>query len=291
MTRTRIAPPRFDPPLRACPVCFAKRVERSRVDAAGVRIDRCGECRIEFMNPQYTDGYLREFYEDYHARGANHHAFGRDDRPRELIHEHNLAQIETLRPPGRFLSVGCGKAIDVAVAKRRGWRAEGYDVDATFVAGRAAELEVPIHSGAFCELDWKPAAYDCVYMNHSLEHPKNPGEYLATIRDLLAPGGLLYVACPNIDSLSNRTKNALDALHLRAEPASHYDTWHHLTYFSPVKLAHLLVRNLGFEVVFRGNDVKARKGDERVRTTPLDRWVRKSTFRLIARVPARTQSV
>jgi SAM-dependent methyltransferase len=256
----------------------------SRVDHAGVEICRCSRCRIEFMNPQYTDAYLQAFYDRYQRDLATQHRFGDDPKPRQLIHNYNLQHIEGYRKPGRFLSVGCGKGIDLKVAAERGWQAEGYDVDADFVATLSEELGLPLRSGAFVELDYAPASFDCVYLNHVLEHPKHPGDYLDKIRTILKPGGVLYVACPNLGSPASRIKNLQDALRLRRARAKHYDSWQHLIYYTPTHLAAALENHFNFSVLYKGSDIKARRGDDQVRVAPMAACCFKSTFRLIARL-------
>ena len=276
--------PEFSPRLEECPLCRSDALSLSKIDFNGIRIDRCRDCGVEFMNPQYTDHYLQDFYDQYQSDLAKQHHFGEDLKPRELIHTYNLAQIESFRKPGRFLSVGCGKGVDLQVAAARGWKAEGYDVDPEYVKTQSEAIGIPIRSGIFPELDYEENSFDCVYLNHVLEHPKNPGDYLEKIIVLLKPGGILYIACPNIGSPSGRIKNLLDALHLRKTRAKHYDTWQHLFYFTPAKLSRVLERIYGFEILYQGSDVKARRGDEEVRTAPFAALCLKSTFRLIARL-------
>lgn len=273
----------FDSPLNACPVCRSDAIAHAKTDYTGIGIWRCRWCRIEFINPQYTDAWLAAFYDQYQRMLAKAHRYGDDLRPRELIHEYNLAHIERFRAPGRFLSVGCGKGVDLTCARRRGWLAVGFDVDKAYVAQRAAELGIPIHSGDFQAIPEPAASFDCVYLNHVLEHPKNPGDYLDRIRDLLAPGGVVYIACPNIGSAANRFKAVLEAARLRRRTAKQYDTWQHLIFYTPRSLGDLLATRYGFEVLFAGNDVKAEIGDRQVRRARPERWCHKSSFRLIAR--------
>ena len=55
----------FDPPLEACPLCASKDIAEYDRDYRGARIARCGACGVRFMNPQYTDAYLAEYYATY----------------------------------------------------------------------------------------------------------------------------------------------------------------------------------------------------------------------------------
>ena len=276
-------PLKLDPTLTTCPICQSNQIVPHKTDYTGIHIDQCKTCKIEFMNPQYTDEYLQAFYDQYQSKLTKTHKFGDDTKPRELIHHYNLTEIEMHCAPGRFLSVGCGKGIDLLVAQQRGWDAEGYDVDPVYTAKQSEETGLPIHSGVFTKLDLPNEGYDCIYLNHVLEHPKNPGAYLKVIQRLLKPGGILYIACPNIRSLSHRVKSLTEALRLRKQVAKHYDTWQHLFFYSPNTLGQALQTHYTFDVLYSGSDIKARPGEDAVRVPRLASLGLKSTFRLIAR--------
>jgi SAM-dependent methyltransferase len=72
-----------------------------------------------------------------------------------------------------------------------------------------------------------------------LEHVNEPRAMLAQIRDLLKPGGALFVIVPNVESLACRV------LH---ERAATFDGRNHLVYFSPATLTRMLAAE-GFDVV------------------------------------------
>jgi hypothetical protein len=54
---------------------------------------------------------------------------------------------------------------------------------------------------------------------------------------------------PNIDSVSSRYKTALGRAGLKRNRGKHYDTFHHLFYYSPSTLPPLLERRYGFRVL------------------------------------------
>jgi len=81
-----------------------------------------------------------------------------------------------------------------------------------------------------------------------LEHVKDPARYLAAIRGMLGEDGILFLACPNIHSLSSRAKLLLEKSRVRTRNVgAYYDTGHHLWYFTPQTLKRMLSR-FGFEV-------------------------------------------
>ena len=273
--------PDFDAPLTNCPVCFSDRISWHKTDYKGIRIYKCRDCRIEFMNPQYTDEYLSEFYTKYLGNDDKHHYYKDNITARSLIHNVNLKEIEHYIKPGRFLSIGTGNGLDLSEARKLGWQAEGYDVDTASVKLISDNLGFEVKSGKFAGIEYPEKYFDCVYVNHVLEHPKNPGEYIHKFKKIIKPGGLLFIACPNIKSFSSLIKNFLEFTGIRKSRAKHYDTWQHLIYYSPQKLKRVLEKKYDFNVVKYGNCVEINMKNKKPSTGMLP-FAYKSTFRLIA---------
>jgi SAM-dependent methyltransferase len=145
------------------------------------------------------------------------------------------------RPPGeaRLLDVGCANGEFLLQMKALGWTVTGIDIDdASLEQARACGLEVVqgtlTDPGALGE-----RRFDAITLNHVIEHLPDPGAALRAARDLLAPGGVLWIATPNIRSLAHR-RFGRDWLSL--------DPPRHLVVFSPDALR-TLVRDAGFRDV------------------------------------------
>lgn len=264
MSGARVAmhglPPDYDAPLAACPLCGSPSIAPYDRDHRGARIARCAACGVRFMNPQYTDAYLADYYATY-----IHEELDSPERRRWRLAQKtaNLALIERYVRPGRFFSIGSGDGTELEVARARGWSAEGYDVDPVTTARIAQKVGVPVHTGDLFALPLPPGAYDCVYLDQVLEHPKHPADYLRLCHRLLRPEGVLYLGVPNIGSLASTWKTWLGRAGLkRRRRGRHYDTFHHLFYYSPDTLPPLLESRFGFAVARVQGDPKPR----------LDRW-------------------
>jgi SAM-dependent methyltransferase len=122
---------------------------------------------------------------------------------------------------------------------RQGWQVTGVDVSLAAVERVRGVLGLPALLGSLPHPQLKPSSFDVLTMWHSLEHVHRPLEVLHEARRLLAPGGKLIVAVPNIDSLPFRWFGpAWFGLELPR----------HLTHFTPWAL-HLMLETAGFRVV------------------------------------------
>jgi len=249
----------FDRPLSDCPLCGSANIKKYLTDYKCVVIFKCRSCSLQFMNPQYSDAYLKEFYSKYQNGDFSHHEYKDNKLPRKTLHKLNLEEIEKYVQPGRFLSIGSGNAYDVMEASKRGWDAEGLDLDAHFVEQLSKNFDVKMNAGDFLEHIYPENSFNCIYMNQVLEHSKQPGRYIKKINKLLVKGGILYLACPNISSLSSKIKRMLEKTGLKKDIANYYDTWQHLIYFSPGFLKKHLESNYPFKVLVTTNDLKIDK--------------------------------
>jgi SAM-dependent methyltransferase len=247
------------------------------------------------MNPQYTDEHLAEFYSTYLYQDPKFPAAEIDRRIRSKTND--LELLERYVPRGRFLSVGCGDGLELALAKKRGWAVEGYDVDPHITNRVAGELGVAVHCGNFLNVGLPGSSYDCIFLDQVLEHPKNPQDYLREIHRLLRANGVVFIGCPNIASVSNVTKTVLGKLGLKRRRGNHYDTFHHLFYYAPRALADVMRQKYGFDTLTIEGDpysgLRCRANGSlvaRVLTSLRRRFpVLESTFRLVARKRADTE--
>jgi 2-polyprenyl-3-methyl-5-hydroxy-6-metoxy-1,4-benzoquinol methylase len=119
-----------------------------------------------------------------------------------------------------------------------GWNATGIDLSP--VALQAARPNAPhalLLPGTPDSLPLQ-GPYDLIVMQHVFEHIARPAECLAKCFDLLAHGGILCIAIPNIDSLEARVSSRF---------WQGLDVPRHLLHFREAVLLNLLKRS-GYEV-------------------------------------------
>ena len=79
-----------------------------------------------------------------------------------------------------------------------GWQAVGLDNSPRAVKYVLEELRLPALIGTLPNAVLPPASFDLVTLWHALEHVHRPLEVLDEVHSLLAPGGKVLVAVPNI---------------------------------------------------------------------------------------------
>lgn len=102
-----------------------------------------------------------------------------------------------------LLDIGCGNGAFLRRAREMGYVAIGCEPDAKAIATCLDQGLDVLHGDAF--LDSLPEEhFDVITMSHVFEHAPNPEQLLERAMALLAPGGLLWLACPNPDSIGFR---------------------------------------------------------------------------------------
>jgi 2-polyprenyl-3-methyl-5-hydroxy-6-metoxy-1,4-benzoquinol methylase len=264
----------FDPPLEKCVLCGETRLVPYHLDFRGIHISKCMGCGIQLMNPQYSDRYLVRYYSQYGWEGGDE--LDLSETYQQGYHFY-LSLVEKFKPQrGKILDIGAGRGGLLVAAKERGWSPTGYDVEGETTRQAAKQWGLPYVFGNFTQLPWEPASFDAVFMHHVLEHLKSPVTYLQTIHRLLKVDGVLFLALPNIGSLSTRFKFLLEKAGMRKKRVgAYYDTNHHLLYFTPGVLSKLLQAQ-GFEALHLRSGHQIRPGQSKWKRL----WMRNVTERL-----------
>ena len=282
-------PKAFDESVSQCFVCKSTDIAIIHKDFRGNNIYLCSNCKTQFMNPQYSDKYLEEYYSGYTASDEA-------EKWREALlygHGFYLDCVEAAMKKttssfqrGKLFDFGCGNGVFLEVAKSRGWSVEGYDVDPNATQKVEAHLNSKIHSGDFFAIEAK-GPFDLIVMHQVLEHLKDPIKYLEKLSAMLSPQGYMFIAVPNIQSLSNRIKFFLEKKGLRKKRVgAYYDTSHHLFYYDDQSLKKLLTK-MGFDIVYTRNCHKVYPGQghfERFYTRNFkDHLISNSAFFVVAK--------
>ncbi|UCH64872.1 MAG: class I SAM-dependent methyltransferase [Ignavibacterium sp.] len=272
---------KYDDILVKCKICGSQKIQLCLSDLNDNEIYKCNDCKIQFMNPQYTDEYLSDYYSHYTKEEPQW------DEPLSYGHNYYMSLVEKYgAQKGNLLDIGSGKGHLIKEAKKRGWKPYGYDVDCSSVEYFSKKLNIKIFCGDFEKIDWKDKTFNMVSMHHVFEHLKDPISYLQIIDKILVKDGLLFIALPNIKSLSSRMKFILEKIGLRkSNIGKYYDTSHHLFYYEPKTLKDV-IKKRGYKILQVRSGHKVRPNQSMLKRYFLrnfsERIAWKSTFIIIA---------
>jgi SAM-dependent methyltransferase len=143
------------------------------------------------------------------------------------LHRHRFHMLLAAIPLGagaRVLEIGVNPGLFTEALVRAGYKVSGTDLFPEHRAGLWQRLGVEVRRW---NIDSEPAPYppgsfDLIFFSEVIEHLANPPvEALATIGDLLAPGGYLILTTPNQFYLKSRLRTLFDILLMR--PFEHED--------------------------------------------------------------------
>jgi 2-polyprenyl-3-methyl-5-hydroxy-6-metoxy-1,4-benzoquinol methylase len=235
---------------------------------------RCLACGSAYLDPRPTEDTIELAYRDYFthddpvgrqavplgrfrdalANGYLNARYGACLRPasrlgptvvplfplRRVRTDREVRHLARPEDGGTVLDVGCGNGDFLIQAQRAGWQALGVDPDPRAVAScRRAGLSAS--EGTIETVDIRPGSLDAVTFAHVFEHLHHPQRALVRAWDLLRPGGLLWLATPNISS-AGHAQFGRDWLGL--------DPPRHLVVFTRNALERAVVR-AGFEIIAR----------------------------------------
>jgi SAM-dependent methyltransferase len=203
-------------------------------------IERCRGCGLMLTVPLRSDEELMALYE------ASYFDEWLETRPRDggglqarlADHEPRAVLVSSLRPPGRLLDVGAATGLFLETARRYGWEVAAVEPNADAWRAAQEQFGFPVAAISLGNVE-RGDGFDAVCFWHSLEHHADPAAALRVARNLLRPGGLLLVECPNAGSLDRRVAG------------TRWDGWHlpwHTVHLTPATLEALTARS-GFEVL------------------------------------------
>jgi SAM-dependent methyltransferase len=231
--------------LTACPACATSSSTPVEHDSPH-ELRRCTACSLvyatRYADPGdiYVDGYLS----------------GQTDFGLDIFHPHfqqfldfaaakRMDVIESLRPRGSLLDVGCGAGEVLAEAHRRGWNVGGAEpVEESATVARDRGLDV--RTALLADAGFERGEWDVVTAFHVLEHLPEGVPFLRSLAEWARPGGLVVIELPNWAS-HDRERHGARWTSLRPlEHVAHYDTDTLRQTFERAGLEPVLVRSMGF---------------------------------------------
>lgn len=226
----------------ACDFCGK---QESKSFMPSLRLVQCVGCGLIYAGERLSREALRHIYsKDYFMShesselGYDDYGANRSDIRKTFLKR--LTQIEKLRDgmKGRTLDVGCAMGFFTEIARENGWDAEGIDIS-EFCANHAMSQGLKVSRATLQEWNASPESLNLITMWDYIEHSPTPRADLEKSFKLLAKGGVLALATPDISSWPAQIfkKNWMG-----------FKDHEHLYYFS----SEILCRNLksiGFQII------------------------------------------
>lgn len=109
-----------------------------------------------------------------------------------------LARIAQAEPLGRrLLEIGVGSGSFLNAARVQGYEVMGCDLSKIICNRVHRAYGIAMHGEPLASLAGE-GRFDVIVMNHVLEHVHRPTDFMKDVCRLLAPGGVVHVAVPNI---------------------------------------------------------------------------------------------
>lgn len=116
--------------------------------------------------------------------------------------KHILKQLSKCFPAAKTVcDVGSGFGFFLDEAKKRGYKVVGIEPSKPLARNSTKKFKLSIFPGTLTEYHKsEKKQYDIVTCIHVIEHVRNPKQFIASLLQLVKPGGLLYLETPNSDS-------------------------------------------------------------------------------------------
>ena len=155
------------------------------------------------MNPSTLDDFYANFYRKIYLQprsGPEFFQYQRSKGPQ--IHDavfsvHNKIQS--------VLEVGCGSGGILSTFVDSGCDVLGLDFDEKYLDIARAH-NIPVLRGSLDVLNTNQL-FDCIILNHVVEHIPYPRDFLINVQNYLAPGGVIYIEVPSVDHIYNGSQD------------------------------------------------------------------------------------
>lgn len=225
-----------------CPNCGDKNIffvlsaKDHTVSGEQFEIWECKSCTQRFTQNIPDKEEIGRYYQSENYISHSNTAKGFINALYHKVRRHTLSQKRKLiinaigRDTGKILDVGCGTGAFLATMKNANWDTTGIEPDKN-----AREKALELYGLNVQESGWfymlPSQNFDAITLWHVLEHVHDLHPYIAQLKNLLAPGGRLFIAVPNYTSPDEKIYNQFWAA---------YDVPRHLYHFSPKSMKRLL---------------------------------------------------
>jgi 2-polyprenyl-3-methyl-5-hydroxy-6-metoxy-1,4-benzoquinol methylase len=215
----------------ACDLCGERRT-RPFARRQGMQVVRCLGCGLVYVSPRLDAEALHRHYNSGESSRVEYYL------DVEVADRRSFAEVldraERLVPRGDLLDVGPNVGTCMALARERGWRVHGVEINAEAVRYCREARGLEVTAGTLEPETYPPGRFDVVLMGDVIEHAASPTDLMRTVARILRPGGAVLISTPDISGWAARL--------LQVKPVEH------IHYFD-ARTMERLVRGAGLELL------------------------------------------
>jgi SAM-dependent methyltransferase len=209
----------------------------------------CRDCGLVFINPQPETADYKNFYKENEKHRHNFQDAGdvlkQVEEPDGGKGDAVVVAVRPYAPEGgSILDIGSGFGVIANAFKRSGYAVFGVEPSGLQAKYIAEKSGIEMFCGDFDEF-YKANAkkFSCLVLHHVFEHFTDPAEKLRQFKDILAPGGAVYIEVPDVSWF--------------AKPVNRFFDYGHPYSYSPKTMKDLLHKN-GWKIIGVNKEKKRR---------------------------------
>lgn len=206
-------------------------------------IVRCCECSYVFADMRLSDEELFELYNEQFFTGAEFSDYAADEKFFRRNFQLRFTELHKFLDPARhkkLLEIGSAYGFFLDVVRDKFASVQGIDITDAGVRFAREQLKLDVVQADFLAHDFGKQMFDVICMWDTIEHLREPQQYLEKIASHTKSGALLALTTGDIESFNARLRRAKWRL---IHPPTH------LHYFSSQTMTRML-DNYGFDVIY-----------------------------------------
>lgn len=233
---------------KTCPLCQAAVIHKEMtvkdhsITGEAFELFRCDGCDFLFTQDAPSPEEAARYYkgEEYISHSDNQKGVVNKlyHKARDYMLGQKYQLVNQVARGKRILDYGTGTGYFTDFMVRKGYAAEGIEIDEDARKFGADKFGITVRSPEHLNSGFSPNSFDAITMWHVLEHLYDPLDYLKRFYEILSDEGVLVIAVPNHKSR--------DAQVFGPDWAA-YDVPRHLWHFGPNTLRRM-VGEAGFRV-------------------------------------------
>ncbi len=225
-----------------CAVCGGK-VHRTVFVKDGFTHVKCCACGFIFVNPTAKDKYRDHFFGKLYRTWTKVLLTPEQESMDAGKFKYGLEFIEKHMPgKGLLVDIGAGSGLFLETAKNNGWDVSGIEFNSEAVKV-IQKRKIKVFAKSLEDNIYAVNSVDVVTIWEVLEHINHPVAFIKQVRNILKPGGLLFICVPNINALVTR---------ILQEKSRTFGGSSHVNFFSIDTLSRLAKKN-NFKVLETDN--------------------------------------